>query len=139
VKLANSLIKNNATCSGRPLKPRPENGLGTVRIVQWASMTAEAEGIADYVLKRIENDDVSAGEVLILAPRRQMGHAVRDALGERAIVAHSFFSEQALDGNPKKLDESAAQQAYALLTLLADPEDRVALRCWCEDRERHAE
>jgi DNA helicase II / ATP-dependent DNA helicase PcrA len=46
-------------------------------------------------------------------------------------VAHSFFSEQALDGNPKALDQCDAQQAYALLTLLADPEDLVALRCWC--------
>lgn len=131
VKLANSLIKNNTTYSNRPLKPRPENGPGIVQIVQWASMKAEAEGIADYVLKRIEEDDVSAGEVLILAPRRPMGQAVRLALLERQVVAHSFFSEQALDGNPKDLGECEAQQAYALLTLLADPEDRVALRCWC--------
>ena len=131
VKLANSLIKNNTSYSNRPLKPRPENGPGIVHIVQWASMKDETEGIADYVLRRIEEDDVSAGEVLILAPRRQMGHAVRLALLERQVVAHSFFSEQALDGNPKELDECEAQQAYALLTLLADPEDRVALRCWC--------
>lgn len=102
-----------------------------MHVVQWASMKDEAEGIADYVLKRIEEDDVSAGEVLILAPRRQMGHAVRLALLERQVVAHSFFSEQALDGNPKELDDCEAQQAYALLTLLADPEERVALRCWC--------
>ena len=74
---------------------------------------------------------MAAGDTLILAPRRQMGHAVRDALGIHGVVAHSFFSEQALDGNPKKLSETAAQQAYALLTLLADPEDGVALRCWC--------
>jgi hypothetical protein len=80
---------------------------------------------------QIEEDGVKTGEVLILAPRRQMGHAVRLALLERQVVAHSFFSEQALDGNPRDLDESEPQQAYALLTLLADPEDRVALRCWC--------
>lgn len=131
VKLANSLIKHNTTYSGRPLKPRLENGPGIVRIVQWVSMAAEAEGIAEYVLGRIEQGDVVAGDVLILAPRRQMGHAVRDALGVRGVVAHSFFTEQALEGKPQKLDESAAQQAYALLTLLADPHDSVALRCWC--------
>ena len=119
VALANSLIKNNKSCSGRPLKPRVENGPGKVGIVQWQSMAAEAEGIADYVVKRIDEDQVSAGEVLILAPRRQMGHAVRDALGERGVVAHSFFSEQALEGNPKDLDKCEAQQAYALMTLLA--------------------
>lgn len=61
----------------------------------------------------------------------RVGHAVRLALLERQVVAHSFFSEQALDGNPKDLEDCEAQQAYALLTLLADPEDRVALRCWC--------
>jgi DNA helicase II / ATP-dependent DNA helicase PcrA len=94
VKLANSLIQNNSTYSNRPLKPRPENGPGIVKIVQWSSMQAEARGIADYVLKRIEEDGVTAGEVLILAPRRQMGHAVRLALLERQVVAHSFFSEQ---------------------------------------------
>lgn len=131
VKLANSLITNNSTASGRPLQPRKENGPGDVRIVQWSSLAEEAAGVAKYVVERIENDGVSAGQVLILAPRRQMGYAVRDALLEAGVVAHSFFNEQALDGTPKDLDECQAQQAYALLTLLADPEDRVALRCWC--------
>lgn len=131
VKLANNLIKNNTTYSNRPLKPRLENGKGIVHIVQWLSMEQEAEGIADYVLKRIEEHGATAGEVLILAPRRQMGQAVRLALLEREIVAHNFFSEQALDGRPNDLANSEAQQAFALLSLLADPEDRVALRCWC--------
>ncbi|MEQ1871013.1 MAG: ATP-dependent helicase [Vicinamibacterales bacterium] len=131
VALANSLISHNPTASGRPLQPKPKNGAGTIRIVQWPSLDEEAEGLAAYVVQRIEAGDVSAGDVLILTPRRQMGYAVRDALLERQVVAHSFFSEQALDGNPKDLDESQAQQAFALLTLLADPEDKVALRCWC--------
>lgn len=131
VGFANSLIENNTTHSGRPLKPQKSNGAGIVHIVQWESMDAEADGIAEYVLKRIEQEDVAAGDTLILAPRRQMGHAVRNALGKRGVVAHSFFREQALDGNPTKLSETAAQQAYTLLTLLADPEDGVALRCWC--------
>jgi hypothetical protein len=77
------LDKNNKTYSNRPLKPSPENGTGIVHIVQCGSMKEEAEGIADYVLKRIEEDGVKAGEVLILAPRRQMGHAVRLVLFPR--------------------------------------------------------
>ncbi|HJP59033.1 MAG TPA: 3'-5' exonuclease [Gemmatimonadaceae bacterium] len=74
---------------------------------------------------------MTAGDILVLAPRRQLGYAVRDALLGRGVVAHSFFNEQALDGNPTDLNNSQAQQAFALLTLLADAEDRVALRCWC--------
>ncbi len=131
VTLSNSLITHNQAASGRPLQPRQENGLGNVQIVQWASMDAEAKGIAQYVVQRIERGDVSAGQVLILAPRRQLGYAVRDSLLEAGVVAHSFFSEQALDGNPKNLDACRAQEMYALLTLLAEPDDRVALRCWC--------
>ncbi|MBS1816974.1 MAG: ATP-dependent helicase [Acidobacteria bacterium] len=131
VTLSNNLITHNQTASGRPLQPQQENGAGNVQIVQWASMDAEAQGIAQYVVQRIEHGDVSAGQVLILAPRRQLGYAVRDSLLEAGVVAHSFFNEQALDGNPKALDACQAQEMYALLTLLAEPEDRVALRCWC--------
>jgi hypothetical protein len=68
---------------------------------------------------------------LVLAPRREFGYLVRDELTEMGMSAHSFFSEQLLDGDPKKLEDSQAQQATALLALLATPSDRVALRCWC--------
>ena len=74
---------------------------------------------------------VTAGSVLVLAQRRQFGYGVRDALNEAGIAAHNFFLEEALDGNPKDLDDSQAQQTFELLTLLAEAEDRVALRCWC--------
>jgi DNA helicase II / ATP-dependent DNA helicase PcrA len=131
VTLANHLIARNATASGRPLRPRAQNGGGTVHIVQWPTLADKANGIAEYVLQRIDAGGVTAGDVLVLAPRRQLGYAVRDALLGRGVVAHSFFNEQALDGNPTDLNDSQAQQAFALLTLLADAEDRVALRCWC--------
>jgi len=131
ISIANSLISHNASASGRVLKPNKEKGQGIVHVVQWPSLETEAHGIADYILKRIEEDDVEAGQVLILAPRRKIGYAVRDAILEKGVLAHSFFNEQALEGNPTKLGKCQPQQAYALLTLLAEPEDRVALRCWC--------
>lgn len=131
VALANAVIRNNATYSSRPLRPRSENAGGVVHVVQWPSMLAEARGAAEYIHKRIREDNVAPGQVLVLAPRRQIGQAVRSALAEHRIESFSFFSEQALDGDPKAERESAGQQAYALLALLANPEDRVALRCWC--------
>ena len=36
-----------------------------------------------------------------------------------------------MEGNPTKIDESKAQQAFTILTLLANHYDYVALRCWC--------
>ena len=131
VDMANDLISNNTSRLPRTLCACPDNPPGEVFIVQWSSMEEEAQGVAQFVEERVRTGEVEAGHVLVLAPRRQLGYAVRDALNNLGVYAHSFFHEEALDGNPKELDESTAQQAFAILTLLVNPEDRVALRCWC--------
>lgn len=131
VAIASAVIGNNASFSGRPLVPRAANPEGEVHIVQWPSMDEEAAGIAQFLRGRIDAGLVTAGNVLVLAPRKPFGYAVRDALVAQNIAAHSFFTEQALDGNPKLAADSRAQQAYTLLTLLVNPNDSVALRCWC--------
>ncbi|HXG58056.1 MAG TPA: ATP-dependent helicase [Thermoanaerobaculia bacterium] len=124
VEMANTLITNNPGRTPRLLTPLPGNPEGEVLVLQWRTIEEEAQGIAEIIRRRIQNGDVDAGRVLVLAPRRQLGYAVRDALNALGVFAHSFFHEEALD-------EDDAQQAFTLLTLLANPEDRVALRCWC--------
>lgn len=131
VAMANALISHNLGRTPRAMTPKPENPQGEMFVVQWRSMAAEAQGLAAFIKQRIQSGTVAPGQVLVLAPRRQFGYAIRDALNSTGVPAHSFFSEQALDGDPKVLDDSKAQQALALLTLLVDPDDRVALRCWC--------
>src|SRR5262249_1755650 len=125
IDIANALIANNPDRANRQLVPAPDRPLGDVQIVQWPSMTAEATGIAQFIRQRIEAHRVDAGKVLVLCPRRQLGYAIRDALRERDIAAHSFFQEEALDGDPAALDECQAQRAFALLCLAANPRDRV--------------
>lgn len=124
VKLASRLIANNRGRFPRVLKPSPGNPDGEVLIFQWSSMNEEAQGIAQIIRSRIEKEKVEPGRILVLAPRRQFGYKVRDALNSNGISAHSFFHEQALE-------KSEAQKAFAMLILLANPADRVALRCWC--------
>jgi len=131
VAMANSLIRHNQSRQPRALKPRENNPDGEVHALQWSNMEEEAEGLARFIQARIATGAVAPGKVLVLAPRRQFGYAIRDALNAVGTPSHSFFQEEALDGNPKKLDESQAQQAFTLVNLLADPDDRVALRCWC--------
>jgi len=131
VAMANSLIQHNATRSNRQLRPFPGNPVGETFVVQWPSMQDEAEGIAQFIKARADADALIPGNVLVLAPRREFGYMVRDALVAAGVSAHSFFSEELLDGDPKDLESSRAQQALSLLILLGDPEDRVALRCWC--------
>ena len=124
VEMATALISNNRCRTQRALTPRAGNPEGEVRVLQWPNMDEEAQGIARIIRARIESQEVEAGRVLVLAPRRQFGYRVRDALLALGVNAHSFFHEQALD-------ERDAKQAFTLLTLLANPDDRVALRCWC--------
>lgn len=131
VNLANSLIAHNANREERELTTCGDNPEGEVHVVQWQSMDDEAKGLAEFIQQRILNGSTIPGQILVLAPRRQFGYAIRDELNELDIPAHSFFHEEALEGNPRILDNCEAQQAYTLLTLLANPDDRVALRCWC--------
>lgn len=131
VSMANSLIAHNIERSSRRLQASEGNTEGSVCITQWPSMDDEAEGLATYVARQVETRAVDPGRVLVLAPRRQFGYKIRDAIHARGVQAHSFFHEEMLDGNPCRPDESTAQEAFSLLRLLAYPDDRVGLRCWC--------
>ena len=97
VELASTVIANNQGRACRALTPRLGNPDGEVHILQWPSMDEETQGIAEIIRSRIENEEVEPGRVLVLAPRRQFGYAVRDALNAHGVFAHSFFHEQALD------------------------------------------
>jgi len=131
VEMANALIGRNTMRTARALSPRPTNPAGEVLVVQWLLAAEEATGIATFIEQRIRSGSVEPGRVLVLAPRRQFGYAIRNALNAGGVPAHSFFYEEALEGNPADAAACAAQEAFTLLTLLARPDDRVALRCWC--------
>lgn len=130
VRMSNSLLATGHP-QARQMQIDPAKPEGEVHIVQWPSLELEAQGIAALIKRRIDAGQIEAGKVLVLAQRRQFGYAVRDALDAIGVPAHSFFSEEELDGNPKKAAECGAQEAFTLLTLLASPNDLVALRVWC--------
>jgi DNA helicase-2/ATP-dependent DNA helicase PcrA len=123
VAIADHLISHNHPgIAGPRLRPRAANGQGDIHIVQWNSVEAEAEGLAQYV-QHLTQSDVEPGEILILTPRRLLGYRIRDAIEARGIAVHSFYHEEALE-------EEAAQRAFTVLSLLVNPEDRVSLRWW---------
>lgn len=130
VRMANSLIGNNRRRMERTLAQNPAAPRGEVHIVQWVDMQAEARGLSDFIQRRRDSHTLDLGTTLVLCPRRQFGYAIRDALQDRGVDARTFFHQEELEGNPKRLDDSKAQQAFALLTLLVAPADRVAVRSW---------
>ena len=124
IEMANSLIKQNTRpLPDRMMRPTDTCPQGEAHIVQWKNLTEETEGLADFIRWYLNENDLSAGRVLVLSPRRVIGYKIRDCLREVGVAAQSHFSEEALD-------TKAAQDKFTLLTILADRNDRVALRNW---------
>ena len=124
VAIADHLICHNHPRASAPrLQPTTGNPDGEIHIVQWASIEEEAQGLAAFVLTLVGNGGYSPGNILILTPRRLLGYGIRDRIAETGVQVHSFYHEEALEGE-------ASQRAFALLSLLVDVEDRVALRWW---------
>jgi DNA helicase-2/ATP-dependent DNA helicase PcrA len=124
VRMANHLIMQNHPNIEEPkLEPFDDNPEGEVHLVQWRNIREEANGLAQFVRHLIDMCGYEPGDVIILSPRRLIGYAIRDTLRISNIPVHSFYHEEALE-----TDE--AQWAFTLLTLLVNPDDRVALRWW---------
>ena len=125
--IANSLIRNNLRRTGRVLEAHQENDEGEIDIVQWASMEAEAEGIATFIGDMLDSEEYDAGSTLVLCPRRQFGYLIRERIRLREHEAHSFFHEEVLEGNPKQAEDSRSQRAFTLLNLLILRQSLLAL------------
>lgn len=124
IEIANSLISHNSRPdSTRCIRPAPTARAGEIDIVQWMSLEEEASGLAQVIRLFIFKHNVAPGTILVLAPRRVIAHEIRRHLQNLDINAHSFFPEEALDSD-------GAKERYTLLTLLTNPKDRIALRCW---------
>ncbi len=124
VTVADHLIRHNHPGIELPrLQPKEGNSAGEVQIVQWAGIVEEAQGLAAYVHSLVSRGRYSPGDILILTPRRLLGYGIRDRITDSGVPVHSFYQEEALESD-------AAQRAFALLSLLVDPDDRVALRWW---------
>jgi len=122
VTTAQTLIQRNPGRIRGVLTARAGNHPGEVHNVQWHSIAAEAEGISTFVAYHVARG-IDPGKVLILAPTRDIGYAIRDAVSARGVEIRSFFREEAVE-------KKSAQEKLTLLTLLAHPADRVALRAW---------
>ena len=91
VEMANRLIAKNPGRAKRTLASLPNTSDAKVYIAQWESLEQETQGLAKLITNLVETGRVEPGETLVLAPRRQIGYCVRDALNDRGVQAHSFF------------------------------------------------
>ena len=121
VELANSLIGHNRLRPvPRPLNPIPANGPGDIRIIQYRTITQEVTGVASLVSQMVAYG-ISPGDILVLAQSRAFGNPLYEALVANGVQTKSYYAET-------ELSHGDAQYTFALLKLLANREDRVALR-----------
>ena len=122
VEMAQTLIQRNPGRIRLPLRAKDDNPHGEVHNVQWRSVEEEASGIAEFISQKISRG-VHPGRCLVLVNSRKIGFAIRDAIRGRGIECGSYFREEPVDSD-------AAREILTLMTLFADPTDRVALRAW---------
>ena len=124
VLIADQLIRNNHPASSTSrLKAKSDNHEGEIHIVQWNKPEDEEKGLAGFITNVINKQGYKPSDILVITPRRLLAYRVRDIIKDKDISAHSFYQEEVLE-------EESAQRAFALLTLLSNKEDRVALRWW---------
>ncbi len=121
VEMARSLIAHNGNRpERRQLDPMPANGVGDVRIIQYGTLDAEVGGVSQLVSQFVA-DGVPPGDILVLAQSKAVGTPIFEAIAGAGVAVRSEYTEAELNS----LD---AQRAFALLKLLDDRGDRVALR-----------
>ncbi len=121
VTMASRLITQNAHRTLGDLQVFEKNQNGEVKIIQWDSLDCEIKGISNIVCSEIKKGTLKPEDILILAPVRKIGYKIRDAIAQKGINAKSYFRESAITTDDLKYN-------FALLTLMAKPNDMVALR-----------
>lgn len=120
VDMANELIAHNTNRDDRKLKAIAKNGPGEIEIVQSLNPAEEAEWITSKILTLLKSG-VHEHEIIVLVQRSKMARAILDTLKQAGIRAKSYYEES-------QLESEAAQERFALLKLLLNRDDRVALR-----------
>ena len=121
VVLANSLIGHNHDRPvPRVLNPRPQNGLGEVKIIQYNTLDEEIQGVAARVEQMI-NNGTPPGDILVLAQRGVIGTPIYNALIAHNVPTRSYYAES-------ELGAQEAQARFAMLKIYLNRDDRVALR-----------
>ncbi len=121
VRMANTLIAHN---TGRPaarvMVELESKGVGEIVVRQYRTAEEEAEAVASKIAALVESG-VSPGEIIVLTQREIFATPIFNKLRTKDVPVRSYYAES-------DLDTVEAQERFAILKLLLNKEDRVALR-----------
>ena len=110
VALANAMMAEAGSKKPPMIPKRSEDG--ELSLVYWNMLEEEILGLSRYMRERKDT------RFLVLVPRRFVGYRLKEAIGADALTS---FHEEALE-------VPLVQERFTLASLLANNEDRVALR-----------
>lgn len=87
---------------------------GDLTALTWETVVHEIQGLATYLRSQSDRS------FLVLVPRRFLGHRLAAAIGDDARTAF----------HQRVLEQPVVQDRFAALSLIADPNDGVAVRAW---------
>ena len=122
VRIAKELISRNDRYP-KELHEMPDKPDGEIHTLQWTGQRKEAEGLAKIINYYVENQGIETGKILILAQRGDIANMILEELQKLNLEAINYYGDDLLK-------EEVAQERFTLLNLMADPDDRVALRYW---------
>lgn len=118
-------LANTMMAQAGPTKPPMNSILGPgpqPNLLYWPNLDSEIDGLATYISQQIDR------RFLVLVPRRFVGYRLRDKVGEDA---RTLFREEVLD-------LPLVCERFTMASLLANPDDSVALRAWLGFRRDEA-
>jgi len=122
VRIAKELISRNDRYP-KELREMPDKPDGEIHTLQWNGQREEAKGLAKIIKYYVEKQGIETGKILILAQRQDIANMIFEELQNLNLEAINYYGDDLLK-------EEVAQERFTLLNLMADPEDRVALRYW---------
>jgi superfamily I DNA/RNA helicase len=122
VSLANALIAKNKTRSAPPrsLKPIAKNGEGVVEVFHFRQHADEIAHLSERI-RQFVDDGVPPGQIIVLCQSRDYIRRLFEALQFDSVPCEFCYQES-------QFDDEGAKEKMALLSLVGDQEDRVALR-----------
>lgn len=122
VELVNELMRYPLEQTHKVLVQHESNEDGTIEVVRWSTYEDEIKGIAKFITYLHNVESAALEDILVLAPRSQIGYDLKNELRNNCSIAcHTFFKEDFLK-------EDEAKRRFAMLNYAVNPEDRVALR-----------
>jgi superfamily I DNA/RNA helicase len=120
--LANALIARNKTRTkpSRSLKPIAKNGEGVVEVFHFRQHADEIAYLSQRIRQFID-DGVPPGQIIVLCQSREYIRGLYESLQSGSVPCEFCYQES-------QFDEEGAKEKMALLSLVAEQEDRVALR-----------